>query len=129
MTARYLATLERKRCGGEERIASHRNRRRSGVRGLADEAHHVALEAERSEHDAGRLAHRLEHRPLLDVHLEVCPRVDARELPARVEHRVEMHAVIAQRVLEPDPLRVLERTYLVDLEPRRCGRRSHEALP
>ena len=76
MPPRDLAALERGLRRGEKRVAPHRNRRRSGMRGLPGEPQHVTLDAERAEHDAGRLVHRLEHRPLLDVQLEIGARVD-----------------------------------------------------
>ena len=75
-----------------ERVAPLVHRRRAGVRRLAAERHLVALDAERAEHDSERQVHRLEHRPLLDVELEVGGR--ALELAARVERRVEVDAVL-----------------------------------
>ena len=53
-----------------------------------------ALDAERAEDDAERQVHRLEHRPLLDVQLEVGAR--ALELRPRVERAVEVDAVRAR---------------------------------
>ena len=72
-----LAAGERRLGGGEERIAAHRDRRRARVRGLADEAQDVALDTVGADDRAGRSAHRLEHRPLLDVQLEVGARAAA----------------------------------------------------
>ena len=77
---RDLAKGERGLRRGEKGITPHRDRRGSGVRGLADEPQHVALDAERPEHDAGGLVHRLEHRALLDVQLEIRVRVDRLQL-------------------------------------------------
>ena len=79
-----LAALERGLRRGEKRVAPHRDRRRSGMRRLSGEADHVALDAEGAEHDAGGLLHRLEHRPLLDVQLEIrAARRSASARPAR----------------------------------------------
>ena len=91
-----LADVERElRCAGE-RVAALVHRRRAGVRRLAAPREARALDAERPEHDAEREVHRLEHRPLLDVQLEV--RRGVLELRARGERAVEVHAVLVQRV-------------------------------
>ena len=68
---RGVAHREREARRGEERVAPVRHRRRAGVRGLAAEDHAVALDADRAEHGADRQPEALEHRPLLDVQLEV----------------------------------------------------------
>ena len=66
------------------------------MRRLAGEADHVALDAERAEHDAeSAVLHRLEHRSLLDVQLEIGARVDPLQLGVRVEHAIERDAVLA----------------------------------
>ncbi len=62
---------------------------------------------------------RLEHRPLLDVQLEVGGRV--LELRARVERPVEVDAVLAQRVRQRDAVAVGQRAQLV-LVGHRAGR-------
>jgi hypothetical protein len=116
MALRDFTAFERRRRGGKKGVASHRNRRRPGMRCLADEPHHVPLQTKGTEHDSRRPIHRFEHRSLLDVHLEVCLRVDAREFLPCVEHGVERHAVIAQRVLEPDAVGVAQLSHLVDVE-------------
>ena len=68
------------------------------MRRLAAPRDPVALDAERPEHDAEREAERLEHRPLLDVQLEVGGRV--LELRPRLERAVEVDAVRGERVRE-----------------------------
>ena len=78
------------------------------MRRLAREADHVPLDAERAEHDAGRLVHRLEHRALLDVQLEVGARVDRLQLAVRVEHAIERDAVLGERVDQPRALPILQ---------------------
>ena len=78
-----LAQLERELGGAGERVAPLVHRRRAGVRRLAAPGDPVALDAERAEHRAERQVQRLEHRPLLDVQLEVGGRV--LELRARLE--------------------------------------------
>ena len=76
-----------------------------GVRGLAAERDLVALDAERAEHDAERQVHRLEHRALLDVQLEVGRRAlelrRARRAPGRGRRRAP------QRVGQRDAVGVL----------------------
>ena len=69
------ADLERELRGAGERIASPVHRRRAGVRGLAGPGDQVTLDPEGAEHHAQREVERLEHRPLLDVQLEVGGRV------------------------------------------------------
>ena len=90
---RDLADLEFEPRGAGKCIAALVHGRRSRVRGLSAEGDQVTLDTERPEHDAERKVHRLEHRALLDVQLEVggC----ALELGARVERRVEVDAVLA----------------------------------
>ena len=78
-----LPQLESELRGAGERVAALVHRRRAGVRGLAAPGDPVALDAERAEHGAERQVQRLEHRPLLDVQLEVGGCV--LELRARVE--------------------------------------------
>src|ERR1043166_5762953 len=128
MAARDLAAFERGCGGGEERVAPHGDRRRSRMRGLADEADHVAFETECAEDDAGRLLHRFEHRSLLDVHLEIGLGVDACERLPRVEHRVELDARVAQRVDEPCALGVAQLADLVYLETAGSGRGTTPTL-
>ena len=68
---RDLADVERELRGAGERVAALVHRRRAGVRRLAAPGEARALDPERPEHDAERDVHRLEHRALLDVELEV----------------------------------------------------------
>src|SRR6185437_13277185 len=72
------------------------HRRRARVRGLASPGDPVALNAEGAEHDAERQAQRLQHRPLLDVQLEVGDRV--LELRPRLGRAIEVDAVGGERV-------------------------------
>ena len=62
------------------------------VRGLSVEDHPVALDADRSEHRPDREPLALEHRPLLDVQLEV--RADVLEPGARLVRTVELDPVL-----------------------------------
>ena len=55
---------------------------------LASEGHLVPLDAERSQHDSQRKLERLQHRPLLDVQLEVGRGV--LELAPRLERSVQI---------------------------------------
>src|SRR5439155_6324776 len=122
-----LAALERGLRGGEKRVAPHRNRRRSRVRGLTGEPDHVALDAERAEDDTGRLLHRFEHGPLLDVQLEVRTRVYRLQLAVRVAHAIERDAVFRERVHELRALTIFQLAHVVDLQAPGCGRRAEEA--
>ena len=103
-----------------ERVAPLVHRRRAGVRRLAPPGDARALDAERPEHDPERQVHRLQHRALLDVELEIggC----AFELRPRIERAVEVDAVLAQRVGQRDPIAVGERTQLVLVAHRAGGR-------
>src|SRR5436190_1339021 len=89
---------------GWTRLRARSARRRAGVRGLALPRHEVALDAERAEDDAERETHRLQHRPLLDVQLEVGGR--ALHLLARRERIVEVDAVLCERVRQCDAIRI-----------------------
>jgi hypothetical protein len=115
-----VAEGQRAAGGGQEGVAAHVHRRRSGVRVQAGEAHGVALDAEGAEHGAERLVDRLEHRALLDVQLEVGG--GAFELVAGVERAVEIDAVLAQRIGQPDAFAVGQAADGVGLQ--RAGRRA-----
>ena len=113
--------LERELRRAGERVAALVHRRRAGVRGLAAPRDEVALDAEGAEDDAERQVERLEHRPLLDVELEVRRRV--LELPPRLERAVEVDAVLGERVGQRDPVRV------APLRAARPGRSSSPPRP
>jgi hypothetical protein len=93
---RDLADLERELGGRRECVAASVHRRRARVRGLAPEGDLMAFDAEGTEDDSERKVHRLEHRPLLDVQLEIGGRV--LELPASFDGVVEVDAVPGERV-------------------------------
>ena len=87
-----------------------------------------ALDAERAEHGAEREVQRLEHRPLLDVELEVGGR--ALELRARLERAVEVDAVRARarRAARRRRGRSAARSSSWSaIEPRRGGRAEERA--
>ena len=107
---RDLADLELELRRAGQRVAALVHRRRARVRGLAAERDLVALDAERPEHDAERQIQRLEHRPLLDVQLEVA-RPRSRAAP-RLQRAVELDAVRAQarRAAPPRPRRAAARS-------------------
>ena len=67
------------------------------MRGLAAEGDLVPLDAERAEHDAQRQIHRLQHRPLLDVQLEVSGRVLELLAAPRARGRARRRALAARR--------------------------------
>ncbi len=69
--ARDLARGEGEPGGAGQRVAAQVHRRRAGVRGLTAKRDLVAFGGEGAGDDAERQAHRFEHRPLLDVELEV----------------------------------------------------------
>ena len=68
---RDLADLERELRRAGERVAPLVHRRRAGVRRLARPGDPPALDPVGAEHGPEREVHRLEHRALLDVELEV----------------------------------------------------------
>ncbi len=86
-----LADLELEPCSARERVPALVHGCRAGVRSLSAEGHLVALDAKRSQHDTEWQIQRLEHRPLLDVELEVGGGTG--ELAVRVECRVEVDIV------------------------------------
>ena len=126
---RDLAERERALRSGEERVAPHRDRRRPRVRRLADEAQHVALDAEGAEHDAGRLVHRLEHGPLLDVQLEIRARVDRLQLAACAS-RMRSSSTPFSRSASTSRMPCLsdERPHVVELQAA-AGRRGSKQAP
>ena len=71
-------------------VAAAVHRGGAGVGGLAAEVDAVPLDPEGAEDGAEREVHVEQHRPLLDVQLEVGGGVG--ELPARLEHAVEVDA-------------------------------------
>ncbi len=98
-----------------------------GVRRLAAPGDARALDAERPEHDAERQLERLEHRPLLDVELQVGAR--PLELRAGLERAVELDAVLAERVGQRDAVAVCELAELVLVAHRPGRRRGAEERP
>ena len=124
MRFRDLADLELELRGSGERVTALVHRRRAGVGGLAAEGDEVALDSEGAEDDTERQVERLEHRPLLDVELEV--RRGAFELSSRLESAVEIDAVLGQRVRQGDPVGVAPLAQLVLVAHRAAGRRGAE---
>src|SRR5581483_7440625 len=122
--SRDLADLELELRRPRERVAALVHRRRARVRSLTAEGDAVALDAERAEDDTERELERLEHGALLDVQLEVGAR--AGELRAGVERTVEVDAVLPQRVLPADAVRVLPLADLVLVAHRPRSRRGAE---
>src|SRR6266508_6174756 len=102
---RDLADLELETRSARQRVPPLVHRRRARVRGLPAERHLVALDSEGAEHDAEGEIHRLEDGTLLDVELEV--RDGAFELGTSLERGVELDAMLAQRVRQRDPVRIL----------------------
>ena len=123
MADRSIAHREREARGGQEGVAPVRHRGRAGVRRLAAEDHAVALDADGAEHRSDRQTEALEHRPLLDVQLEVGAHV-AESAPA-VARAVELDAVRADRVLEADSVGIREVAHRVGIE-RPAGRGGAE---
>ena len=101
------------------------HRRGAGVSGLAGEHRHVALDAAGSQHGRGRFTEALQHRPLLDVQLEV--RAGAAQALAGLGHPVQVHVVAGDHVLEALPLAVAQVADVVDLERARARRGAEEA--
>src|SRR5262247_935932 len=97
--------------------------------GLAGEAEEMALDAERAQHDARRLVHRLEDGALLDVQLEVRPGVPRLERAVGVEHPVDLDAVLAERVWQPRAGLVGQSTDVIDAQASAGRRRPQQASP
>ena len=102
---RDLADLQLQPSRACERIATLVHRCRAGVRSLPSKGDLVTLHAERPQDDPQRQVHRLEHRPLLDVQLQVRRR--ALELRAGVERRVQVDAMLGDGIGQGDAVRVL----------------------
>ena len=119
-----LPQSEREPRGAGECVAPLVHRRRAGVRRLARPADPVSLDAERPEHRAERQIHRLEHRALLDMELEVGR--SARELGAGLARGVEVDPEAPDRIGERHTVTVdeLAEVGLVGHRPR--GRRGAE---
>ncbi len=107
------------RAVARKRVAPQLHRRRAGVRRLAGEHRHVALDAERAEHGRRRLVAALEHRALLDVQLEVGAR--AAQLRARLVHPGEVDVVAGDA--RPRAARRRGRAGRGPRRPRACPRR------
>ena len=74
------------------------------MRRLPDEADPVALDADGAKHRAQRQIHGLEHRALLDMQLQIGG--GALESPRRRADAVQVHTVVADRVLQTNALTV-----------------------
>ena len=127
-----LAQLELELRGAGERVAPLVHRGRARVRRLAAPRDAMALDAERPEHDAEREVHALEHRPLLDVQLEVGGGV--LELTRRLGRAVEVDPVRSDRIGQRDAVGVGQLPQLVLVAHRARGRaraeqRAAEARP
>jgi hypothetical protein len=95
------------------------------VRRLAAKRDLVTLDAERPDHGPERESERLEHRPLLDVELEVGG--GALELSSTFPCPVELDAVLGQSVRKGDAFLVVKPSELVRIERSRAGARAEEA--
>ena len=122
-----LADLQRELRRPGESVAALVHRRRARVRGLPAEGDLVPLHSESAEDDAERQVHRLEHRPLLDVELEVGGGV--LQLAARVHGRVEVDSLACERVGKRVAVRVAAGPELVLVGHRSRGRAGPEEAP
>jgi hypothetical protein len=86
------------------------------MRRLPDKSQQVPLHAKRAEHDPGGLIHRFEHRPLLDVELEIRLGIDRIQVLPRFMHARQLDAVLAQGVDQPHAGLVLKLLDLAGLE-------------
>src|SRR5882724_11625390 len=128
MAARDFATFERGGRGGEESIAAQINWRGARVRGLADEAKHVTLQAEGAEDDAGGFVLRFEDAALFDVKFEIGFGVYFFERGVSVEHGVEVDAIFFERVDEKRSLLVFERADFFKIERASGGSGAEKAV-
>jgi hypothetical protein len=120
-----VAERERAARRRQERVTAQVHRAGPRVRVRAGEAHDVALHAERAQHRAEREVELLEHRPLLDVELQVGDRVA--QARAGLAHPVELHAVGGERVGERRPVPVGEPAHRIRVERTRAGARAEQA--
>ena len=97
------------------------------MRRLADEPQDMPLDAVGADHRAGRSTHRLEHRPLLDVQLQVGARPARVERAPRLEHAIDVDAVLGQRVGEARALAIDEVAHGVGDEAAAGARRPEQA--
>ena len=125
MADRRVAHGEREARRGEKGIAPVGHGRRAGVRRLAAEDHAVALDADRAEHGSDGHAEALEHRPLLDVQLEIGAHVAQPALGCR--RAVELDAVLADDVLEALAVGVAQVAHRVGVERAGHGGGAEEA--
>ena len=79
------------------------------------------------EHRSGGLAAALEHRPLLDVQLEV--RARAGQPGPRLMHAFELDSVARHHVFEALAVAVAQVAHLVHLERAGAGGRAEQAAP
>ena len=104
------------------------HRRRAGVRRLTGPGDPVPLDAERAEDGAQRQVEPFQHRPLLDVQLEIGGGV--LELAARLGRAVEVDAVRCERLRQRDAVAVRQPAQLVLVVHRPGGRaRAEQAAP
>src|SRR6266508_370369 len=96
-TGRDLTDLELEPRSAGERVAAGVHRRRPCMSGLTAEGDLVALDPEGAEDDTERQVERLEHRPLLDVQLDVGGRV--LELLPRLERAPSSSAQLTSRTV------------------------------
>ena len=127
LVARDVACREREARRAGQRVAPQMHRRRAGVRGLAAKGDLVTLGGEGAGDDSQRQAHRLEHRSLLDVELEVGG--GAAQAAAGLEHAVEAHAAARQHVGHRLAVAVAQATSDFEVEASRRGARAEQAQP
>ena len=112
---------------GKAGVAAAVHRRRPGVRGLAAEPEAVALDPGAAADRGGPQALRLEHRPLLDVQLEVGgePPLAAR----RLRREIQIDAVLRQHLGEPAALAIAQVPHLGGVEGPRERGAAEQAAP
>ena len=108
---RDLPQLERELgCAGQG-VAPLVHRGRAGMGGLAAPDDPVALDAEGAEHRTQRKIHRLQHRSLLDMQLEIGGGI--LELAVGLESAVEVDSMLVERLWESDAVAVCQLAQLV----------------
>ena len=119
------AIAEREACRRPEAVAAHGHRHRAGVAGLPGEDHPLALDALRAGDRADAEALVLEHRALLDVHLDVG--LDVGHAGAGAVEVLDVDAVLAEHVGQRVALLVGQPAQHVDVERADRRRRAEQA--
>jgi hypothetical protein len=122
-----VADGQRRGRRGQERVPAHVHRGRTRVRRLPAEGHPVAFDADRSGHGADRQALPFQHRPLLNVRLQVS--LGATDLLPRLVQAIQVDAVLGDHITEPQPSGIGKLADFGHVQRSRHGGRAKQAVP